>query len=148
MRIAEKLAVPVIVIAGGMAYLSKQFDMPFLIPIAIAVFGAFALPLGLDIIAQGRIQLFDRLYSRREHYTGLSARLLGIAVFLFGAGLILYSIWEWFAPGKAGELLAGLVETNRGWGILLITFGSFTLLFGLMRLISGSVSPPLLSQPQ
>jgi hypothetical protein len=86
--------------------------------------------------------MFDRLYSRRETYSGLSARLLGVIIFLFGAGLMLYSAWDWFAPGKAGEFLAGLVETNRGRGILFITFGFFTLLFGLIRLVSGSAHSP------
>jgi uncharacterized membrane protein len=35
-----------------------------------------------------------------------------------------------------------LVKSSRGWGILLITFGFFTLLFGLIRLIAGSAHRP------
>ena len=142
MRLVDKLAVPAIVIAGGMVYFAEQFDMPSLIPIAVALFGAFALLLGADTFIQGRIQLFDRLYSRRESYSGLSARLLGVVVFLFGAILIFYAGWEWLMPGKAGEFLAGLVKTERGLGIFLIVFGSFTFLFGLIRLISGSAHSP------
>jgi len=142
MRIVDKLAVPVIFIAGGMAYLAEKFELPFLIPLAIAVFGAFALLFGADTFIQGRIQLFDRYYSRREYYSGLSARLLGVIIFLFGTGILLYSASEWFQPGKANQFLTSLVESNRGWGILLIVFGFFTPLFGIIRLISGSAHSP------
>lgn len=142
MRLVDKAAIPVFLLAGGMVYLSEQFDMPFLIPIAIALLGIFALLLGADTFIQGRIQLFDRLYSRREQYSGLSARLLGIIIFLFGAGLIFYSVWEWIEPGMAGKFLAGLVVTNTGRGILFMIFGFFTLAFGLVRLISGSAHSP------
>lgn len=142
MRLVDKAVIPVFLLAGGMVYLSEQFDMPFLISIAIALLGIFALLLGADTFIQGRIQLFDRLYSRREQYSGLSARLLGVIIFLFGAGLLLYSGWDWVQPGKAGEFLAGLIESNRGWGVLLIVFGFFTLLFGVIRLISGSAHTP------
>ncbi len=36
LRIVDKLAVPVIFIAGGMAYLAEKFELPFLIPLAFA----------------------------------------------------------------------------------------------------------------
>jgi len=39
---------------------------------------------------------------------------------------------------QAGEFLTGLVGSNRGRGTLLIAFGFFTLLFGLIRMIAGS----------
>lgn len=142
MRFVEKLAIPVIVIAGGMAYLSEQFDMPFLIPLAIGIFGVFALLLGGDTLIQGRIQLFDRLYSRRESYSGLSARLLGVIIFLFGAGLIVFAVWDWFTPDNAGELLGEFVKSKRGLGVFLMVFGFFTSLFGLIRLIAGSAHNP------
>ena len=142
MRFIDNLGVLVIFVSGGMAYLAGQFNMPFLIPSAIALFGAFAVLLGLDTFIQGKFQLFDRYYSRRENYSGISARLLGIIFFLFGAGLILYSASEWLTPGSAEKALEGMVESNRGWGILLIVFGIFLLLFGLVRLISGSAHSP------
>lgn len=138
MRIADKLAVPVILIAGGMVYLAEQFNKPQLIPIALGIFGVFALILGTETFIQGKILLFNRLYSRREHYSGPPARLLGVIIFLFGAGILTYTAWDWLQPGQAGEFLAGLMGSNRGRGVLLITFGFFTLLFGLIRLISGS----------
>lgn len=141
-RLVDRLAVPVIVVAGGLAYLAEKFALPGMIPIAIAFLGAFALLLGVDTVIHGRIQLFDRLYSRREHYSGLSARLLGSILSIFGAGLILYAASEWLQPGEAGPFLEGLVRTDRGWGILLITFGFFALLFGLIRVISGSAHGP------
>lgn len=138
MSIAEKLAVPAILIAGGMVYLAEQFNMPQLTPIALGIFGLFALILGAETLIQGKIQLLNRLYSRREHYAGLSARLLGAIIFLFGAGIVAYTAWNWIQPGRAGDFLTGLVGSNRGRGILLITFGFFTLLFGLIRMIAGS----------
>lgn len=116
--------------------------MPFLVPLAIAIFGAFALTLGADTFVQGRIQLFDRLYSRRENYSGLSARLLGVVIFLFGAGLLLFALWDWLTPGDAGEVLGEFVMSQRGLGVFLMVFGFFTLLFGLIRLISGSAHSP------
>lgn len=142
MRIVDKLAVPLIFIAGGMVYLAEKFELPFLTIQAIAIFGAFALLLGADTIIQGRLQLFDRLYTRKENYLGLSARLLGVIIFLFGVGILLYTISEWTQPGKANEFLKALVETDHGWGVLLVTFGFFTLLFGIVRLISGSAHSP------
>lgn len=141
-RFVEKLAIPVIFIAGGMAYLSKRFDMPFLVPIAIAVFGVFALLLGADTLIQGQIQLFNRLYNRREYYVGISARLLGIIILLSGAGSIAFVVWDWFTPADAGQLLGEFVKSKRGLGVFLLVFGFFTMLFGLIRLISGSAHSP------
>lgn len=142
MRLVEKLAVPAIVIAGGMVYLAEQFEMPFLIPVAVAILGIFAVLLGADTMIHGRIQLFDRLYSRRETYSGLPARLLGVIIFLFGTGLILYAVWEWLVPGRVGDFLAEIVKTQRGLGVFLAILGFFTALFGLIRLISGSAHNP------
>lgn len=138
MRIIDKLAVPVILIAGGLFYLAEKMNMPALTLLALGIFGAFAILLGAGTIAQGRIQMFDRLYSRREHYSGLTARLLGLVILLFGVGIVAYVVMEWTQPGEAGKYLVGLVGTNRGWSILLFVFGFFTLLFGLVRLIAGS----------
>jgi hypothetical protein len=129
------------VVGGGLAWLSEERDLPFLIPIIFALVGGIALWLGVDTIRQGQIQLFDRFHSRKEIYAGLSARLLGIIIFLFGAGLTYYAVWEWMQPGEAGNFLVGLAGLSLGWGILLAVFGFFTLLFGLIRLISGSAHP-------
>lgn len=142
MKLADKLAVPAIVIAGGMVYAAEEFDMPYLIPLAMGLFGLFAVILGIETFASGRIEMFNRLYSRREYFSGLPARLFGVMIFLFGAGVALYAFLEWTQPGAAGKVLAGLVESSRGWGILLIAFGFFTLLFGLIRLIAGSAHRP------
>lgn len=138
MSIANKLAVPAFLTAGGMVYLAEQYNMPRLTQIALGILGVFALILGLETLIQGRIELLNRLYSRREYYSGPSARLLGMIIFLFGVGLVTFAAWEWIQPGRAGEFLTGLVGSNRGRGSLLITFGFFTLLFGLIRLIAGS----------
>ena len=142
MKITDKLAVPAIVIAGGMAYAAEEFNLPYLIPLAMGLFGLFGIILGIETFASGRIVMFNRLYSRRENFSGLPARLLGVMIFLFGAGVTLYAFLEWTNPGTAGEYLAGLVKSSRGWGILLITFGLFTLLFGLIRLVAGSAHRP------
>ena len=144
MRIIEKLAVPIFLVAGGMAYLADEFNMPFLRPVAFSIFGLFAVALGAGTLIQGRLQLLDRLYSRREHYSGLSARLLGLIILLFGAGILLHTIVEWMNPGMANAFLVSLVDTDRGRGVLCITFGLFILLFGLIRLISGSAHSPAL----
>ena len=142
MKITDKLAVPAIVIAGGMAYAAEEFNLPYLIPLAMGLFGLFGIILGIETFASGRIEMFNRLYSRRENFSGLPARLLGVMIFLFGAGVTLYAFLEWTNPGTAGDYLAGLVKSSRGWGILLITFGLFTLLFGLIRLVAGSAHRP------
>ena len=144
MRIIEKLAVPIFLVAGGMAYLADEFNMPFLLPVAFSIFGLFAVALGAGTLIQGRLQLLDRLYSRREHYSGLSARLLGLIILLFGAGILLHTIVEWMNPGMANAFLVSLVDTDRGRGVLCITFGFFILLLGLIRLISGSAHSPVL----
>ena len=142
MKITDNLAVPAIVIAGGMAYAAEEFNLPYLIPLAMGLFGLFGIILGIETFASGRIEMFNRLYSRRENFSGLPARLFGVMIFLFGAGVTLYAFLEWTNPGTAGEYLAGLVKSSRGWGILLITFGLFTLLFGLIRLVAGSAHRP------
>lgn len=144
MRIIEKLAVLIFLVAGGMAYLADEFNMPFLRPVAFSIFGLFAVALGAGTLLQGRIQLLDRLYSRREHYSGLSARLLGLIILLFGAGILLHTFVEWMNPGMANAFLVSLVDTDRGRGVLCITFGLFILLFSLIRLISGSAHSPAL----
>lgn len=142
MRIIEKLAVPIFLVAGGMAYLADGFNMLFLLPVAFFIFGLFAVALGAGTLIQGRIQLLDRLYSRREHYSGLSARLLGLIILLFGTGILFHTIVEWMNPGRANAFLVSLVDTNRGRGVLCIAFGFFIFLFGLIRLISGSAHSP------
>lgn len=142
MKIADKLAVPAILIAGGMVYVAEEFNLPYLIPLAMGIFGLFGIILGVETFVSGRIEMFNRLYSRRENFSGLPARLFGVMIFLFGAGVALYALIEWTSPGTAGEYLAGLVKSTRGWGILLIAFGFFTLLFGLIRLIAGSAHRP------
>lgn len=138
MRIAGKLAVPALLVSGGMVYAAEKFNVPYLIPLAMGLFGLFAVILGIETVASGRIEMYDRLYSRREQYLGLPARLLGVIIFLFGVGVALYALFEWTQPGKAGEFLASLVETNRGRGTLAVAFGLFMFLFGLIRLIAGS----------
>lgn len=142
MRLIEKTGVSVIVIAGGMLYLAEYLHLPSLIPIAIGVFGLFGVWLGVDTFIHGEIRLWNRLYSRREDYSGVTARLLGTLIFLFGAGVSLFAFLEWTQPGMAGNYLAGLVGSSRGWGILLIAFGFFTLLFGVIRLFAGSAHRP------
>lgn len=120
----------------------NTFICPHLIPIAIGIFGLFGVWLGVDTFVHGEIRLWNRLHSRREDYSGVPARLLGTIIFLFGAGVTLYSISEWMQPGAAGNFLAGLAASNRGRGILLLAFGFFSLLFGLIRLIAGSAHRP------
>ncbi len=142
MKLADKLAVPAIVIAGGMVYVAEEFNLPYLVPLGMGLFGLFGIILGIETFASGRIEMFNRLYSRRENFTGAPARLFGVMIFLFGTGVTLYAFFEWTQPGTASEYLAGLVKSSRGWGILLITFGFFTLLFGLIRLIAGSAHRP------
>lgn len=142
MKIANKLAVPAIVIAGGMVYAAEEFNLPYLVPLAMGLFGLFGIILGIETLASGRIEMLNRLHSRREYFSGVPARLFGVMIFLFGIGVTLFVFLEWINPGVAGESLAGLVESSRGWGILLITFGFFTLLFGLIRLIAGSAHRP------
>ena len=142
MKIADKLAVPAILIAGGMVYVAEEFNLPRLVPLAAGLFGLFGIILGIETFSSGKIEMLNRLYSRREYFTGLPARLFGMMIFLFGTGVALYAFFEWTQPGTASEYLAGLVRSSRGWGILLITFGFFTLLFGLIRLIAGSAHRP------
>lgn len=86
--------------------------------------------------------MLDRHYSRREHYSGLSARLLGLINLLFGAGILFHTIVEWMILSLANAFPEGLVDTNRGRGVLCLVFGFFILLFGLIRLISGSAHSP------
>ena len=135
---SSKMAVPVILIAGGMVYLAEQFNMPRLIPMGIGLFGLFAVILSMDTFVHGKIELLNRQYSRREYYSGAMARLIAIVIFLFGAGLTLYAGWEWLRPGVPAEYLAGLVQTSRGWGILLFVWGIFVMLFGILHLVAGS----------
>ena len=142
MKIADTLAVPAIVIAGGMVYIAEEFNLPYLIPLAMGLFGLFGVILGIETFASGKIEMFNRLHSRREYFSGTSARLFGVMIFLFGIGVTLYAFLEWTQPGTAGKYLAGLVGSSRGWGVLLITFGFFTLLFGLIRLFAGSAHRP------
>lgn len=142
MNIADKLGIPAFVIAGGMVYVAEEFNMPQLIPLAMGLFGSFGVLLGIETLVNGEIKMFNRLYSRRENFSGLPARLIGVMILLFGAGVTLYAFFEWTSPGTAGKYLEGLVDSSRGWGILLITFGFFTLLFGLIRLIGGSAHRP------
>ncbi len=142
MKLAGKLAVPALVIAGGMVYVAEEFSLPHLILLAAGLFGLFGIILGIETFASGRIEMFNRLHSRRENFTGLPARLFGVMIFLFGIGIALYAFFDWTQPGTAGAYLAGLVNSPRGWGILLITFGFFALLFGLIRLIAGSAHRP------
>lgn len=142
MKIADKLAVPAIVIAGGMVFAAEKFNLPHLIPLALGLFGAFGILLGVETFVNGEIKMFNRRYSRRENFSGLPARLFGVMIFLFGAGVSLYTFLEWTSPGMAGKYLEDLVNSSRGWGILLITFGFFTLLFGLIRLIAGGAHRP------
>lgn len=123
-------------------YAAEKLNLPYLIPLAMGLFGLFGIILGIETFASGRIEMFNRLYSRRENFSDLPARLFGVMIFLFGAGIALYAFFEWTQPGTAGESLAGLVKSTRGWGILLITFGFFTMLFGLIRLIAGSTHRP------
>lgn len=142
MKIAQKLAVPAIIIAGGLVYAAEQFNLPVLVPLAMGLFGVFAVLLGIETFTSGRIEMFNRLHSRREYFSGLPARLFGIIIFLFGAGVTYFAFLEWTQPGVAGKSLAGLVGSSLGWGILLLAFGFFTLLFGLIRLIAGSAHRP------
>ena len=142
MKLADKLAVPAIVIAGGMVYVAEEFNLPYLIPLAMGLFGLFGIILGIETFTSGKIEMFNRRHSRREHFSGAPARLFGVMIFLFGIGVTLYAFFEWTQPGSAGKYLAGLVESSRGWSILLIIFGFFTLLFGLIRLIAGSAHRP------
>lgn len=142
MNIADKLGIPAFVVAGGMVYVAEEFNMPTLIPLAIGLFGLFGILLGGETLINGEFKIFNRLYSRRENFSGLPARLFGVMIFIFGAGVSFYSFLEWTSPGTAGKYLEGLVGSSHGWGILLITFGFFTLLFGLIRLIAGSAHRP------
>ncbi|GIK10132.1 MAG: hypothetical protein JETCAE02_00080 [Anaerolineaceae bacterium] len=142
MNFVGKLGIFAFVIAGGMIFAAEKFNMPQLIPLALGLFGLFGIALGIETIASGKIEMFNRLYSRRENFTGLPARLFGVMILLFGALVLAHAFYEWTSPGAAGNFLAGLVGSSRGWGVLLITFGFFTLLFGLIRLIAGSAHRP------
>ena len=142
MKIADKLAVPAIMIAGGIVYLAEEYNLPYLIPLAMGIFGLFAILLGIETFIHGRIDMFNRRQSRREEYSGLPSRLLGLIVFLFGAGLIFYAVSEWMFPGRAGGFLANFALSMQGLGVFLAVIGFFTLLFGLIRLIAGSAHRP------
>jgi len=39
----DRLAVPAIVIIGGMAYVAEEFNMPYLVSLALGIFGAFVI---------------------------------------------------------------------------------------------------------
>lgn len=53
MKIADKLAVPAIVIAGGMVYVAEEFNLPRLIPLAMGLFGLFGIIPGVETFASG-----------------------------------------------------------------------------------------------
>jgi hypothetical protein len=142
MKIAGKLAVPAIIIAGGLVFIATEYDLPYLIPLAMAIFGIFALILGIETIITGRIEMLNRFYSRREFFSGLTAHLYGVMILLFGLGITLYTFFDWIRPGTPGKYLEGLVGSPLGWGIMLVTVGLFTIMFGLIRLIAGSAHRP------
>ncbi len=75
MRIVDKLAVPLIFIAGGMVYLAEKFELPFLTTLAIAIFGVFALLLGADTI---------RLISGSAHSREQRSQLVDLGFRFFG----------------------------------------------------------------
>lgn len=108
MKIADKLAVPAIVIAGGMAYVAEEFNLPYLIPLAMGLFGLFGIILGIESFASGRIEMFNRLHSRREYFSGVSARLFGVMIFLYG-------VESRFLPSSNGRNLAQQVSIWRAW---------------------------------
>ena len=112
MKLADKLAVPAIVIAGGLVYVAEEFYLPHLIPLAMGLCGVFAIVLGVETFVNGGIKMFNRLYSRRETYSGLPARLFDVMIFLFGAGISLYAFIEWTSPGTAGEYLRSSGSTR------------------------------------
>ena len=48
MKLADKLAVPAIVIAGGLVYVAEEFNQTYLIPLAMGLFGLFGIILGIE----------------------------------------------------------------------------------------------------
>jgi hypothetical protein len=124
--------------ALGLGYAAAELHIDQLFSLAMALLAVAVIWSSLQTFHRGRLETLDRQSMRRESYSGISAYLIAGALMVIGIGLFFYSLWRALQPEAAAAWLESLADSPQGWALLLLAFGFFMFVFGLVRLIAGS----------
>lgn len=132
-----------IFLAVGLLYAGEYFNLPRLKLVVVLGFGLFACISGLRILMQdGAFEgqpWFDG-ENKFQQYEGVSAKLLGGILVVFGLMVIGLDLLEIFRPGGAETFLNRMASSPAGLASMLGLAGIFVIVFGVIRILSANTA--------
>ncbi len=133
------IEVGLLLLAGGLGFLSDQFSLPILARPAQLFGGLLFAVLGIEqIVSRLGIYRRDGTYSQVvEIYKALVVQLWGLIILALGLMVAFGAILEWINPGSANAIWNGLLDQSSTIGLVVAGLGLMTMLHGVIRLLSG-----------
>lgn len=131
--------VALVVLAGGLGFLSDQFSLPGLTQPALVFAGMLLVVLGLEQIVT-RLGAYRGVWSYAqvvEAYKALVVQLWGLILVGLGVAIDLRAVLGWLDPRAADSMWNGLLNSTATIGLVLAGIGLMTTLHGLIRLLAG-----------
>lgn len=144
MKTLERITLLLLLSVGGLVLAADYYDLPWLSSMAIIAFGLIACLGGVRILVRGEAfegkTAINPRYVRR--YTGVSARLIAVVLFLAGPVVMVLGFMDLSSPGRASSFLTELGDSPQGWAIILGLAGLMVTAMGIVRVLSGSGTSP------
>ncbi len=128
-----------LLLAGGLGFLSDQFSLPGLTQPALLFGGMLLVVLGLEQIIT-RMVVYRGVWNYSlavEAYKTLVVQLWGLILVGLGVAIDLRAVLGWLDPRAAESMWNGLLNSTTTIGLVLAGIGLMTTLHGLIRLLAG-----------
>ena len=134
-----------IFLSAGILYAGEYFNLPRLKLIVVLGFGVITCISGLRMLIpretfEGPTWL--KYPNNFQQYEGLSAKLMGGILLVCGLMIVGLDVLEIFKPGGAEAFLNRMVSSQSGLASVIGLAGIFTIVFGVIRILSASTASP------
>jgi hypothetical protein len=138
-RTKDKLALLLVALALGAAFLAIHYEIEWAIALVIAACGIVMLVSGLGMIVSRKARVptdGSDLNPRAEYHAGFTAQLWGVLYVMISAALVAlaYSIWP--SRNGAEDLVRVISESSFLSGFIMINVGAGIAMYGLTRLLA------------
>jgi len=118
--------------------IGNRLSIPTSIFIGVLCFGLVCLIAGIQMIVTRHANFFTRTNAPHENYTGLPAQLWGVLFLLLAMLFFILALAGLFLPGGEEAFWELFLNKPMGWGVLLLLLGTYTVVYGIIRLMAGS----------
>lgn len=134
----NRLITLALIVALGLAAAGLHYRIPVIIALVLVALGVFSGVSGIRMIVTRRAEIptGESMDASREHHTGTSAQLWGLLFLILSVPLVLLGVAYWrYGDHPPADILAGVMRSPVGSGLLIVACGVAIGLYGLTRLL-------------